>query len=88
MQPANKRPSKCCVYIRDIKWCLALPPKEWAGLSSKTKPYWENKRFLHWEEEGRLMIRSYQGAVGWGFTNAFSSNLNNLNLKNFPNHGG
>ena len=52
MQPANKRPSKCCVYIRDIKWCLALPPKEWAELSSKTKPYWEDKRFLHGEEGG------------------------------------
>ena len=31
---------------------------------------------------GRLIIRSYQG--GRSFTNAFSSNLNTLNLKIVP----
>ena len=34
---------------------------------------------------GELMIRSYQG--GGVSQNAFSSNLNTVNLKNFPNHG-
>ena len=34
-----------------------------------------------------LMIRSCKG--GWEiFTNVFSSNLNTVNLKNFPDHGG
>ena len=34
-----------------------------------------------------LKIRSYQGKGGGISQNAFFSNLDTINLKNFPNHG-
>ena len=69
-------------------WSLSIVPPalQYGGLLLKRSFSWPDKKFR--ANYGRGVLHGLGGQGGMeSFTNAFSSNLNTLNLKVLPNHG-
>ena len=73
-----------------IKHSISSPSKVWGTFFLK-KLAWVGEK-LFWVNlwEGLFYMRINNQIIEWGkkkFINAFSNNLNTINLKNFPGHG-
>ena len=79
-------PFAFCLFLGDLFMVSApLTYEEGDFFPKKAFDWGKCIRGLFYMEE--LMIRSCHGGGGGGSQNAFSSNLNTVNLKIFPNLG-